>query len=270
MIRRFRKNDIHTNRSTGFTLLELLIVIAVIAVLMAILLPALNRAKGLANRVVCSSNLRNLGKAWHMFLEDNNGRFYQGFKANADYGGWEGLKEYRSDRPLNEYAGLKDPNSATEQSADVFRCPADRGGIPGVFWAEKAFRAFGTSYQTNIFLIGQDRCGAFSARTAVLDKEISKRLPNVNRDGGLMAPSRLLLMGDFGWVNQWHPAPHPYEVLKEMAEWHKKPDCHNMAFLDGHVAFLEIRKGYYVTNEYCVLPFKELYNLALEVQGPPE
>ena len=58
--------------------------------------------------------------------------------------------------------------------------------------------------------------------------------------------------------------------LKEMAEWHNKPDCHNLAFLDGHVAFLNIRKGYYVTDEYCVLPFEDLCSLAHEVQGPAE
>jgi hypothetical protein len=39
-----------------------------------------------------------------------------------------------------------------------------------------------------------------------------------------------------------------------------------VAFLDGHVEFIRIRKGLYVTPEYCVLPFAELYGLALKVQ----
>jgi hypothetical protein len=43
-----------------------------------------------------------------------------------------------------------------------------------------------------------------------------------------------------------------------------------MAFLDGHVKFLNIRKGYYVTSEYLVLPFEDLRELALQVQGPSE
>ena len=60
------------------------------------------------------------------------------------------------------------------------------------------------------------------------------------------------------------------EVWKELAEWHRKADYHNMAFLDGHVRFQNIRKGFYVTSEYWVLPFEELKELALEVQGPVE
>ena len=235
------RNHRRENRPAGFTLVELLVVIAVIAVLMAVLLPVVRSARDRAKRLGCQSNLRNLATAWKLYLEDHDGRFYQGFRANADYGGWVGLKGW-SPRPLNPYvaSGLK-PTLDTPESAGVFCCPADRGGIPGVFWSEKTFQAFGTSYQTNIFLIGQNRCGTFSSGTAVLDREIDKRLPNVHRDQGLVNPARLLLIGDFGWINQWDPEPHIYEELKEMAEWHNKPDCHNLAFLDGHVAFLDIR-----------------------------
>jgi hypothetical protein len=40
-----------------------------------------------------------------------------------------------------------------------------------------------------------------------------------------------------------------------------------MAFLDGHVAFTKIRKNYYITDDYSVLPFKDLYGLAYKVQN---
>jgi hypothetical protein len=42
------------------------------------------------------------------------------------------------------------------------------------------------------------------------------------------------------------------------------------AFLDGHVAFTKIRKTYYITDDYSILPFKDLYELAYKVQkeGP--
>jgi hypothetical protein len=40
-----------------------------------------------------------------------------------------------------------------------------------------------------------------------------------------------------------------------------------MAFLDGHVGFLNLRKGIYVADEYTVLPFKELHGLAREIQA---
>lgn len=268
MICRFHKKSRYTDPSAGFTLVELLVVVAIIAVLMAILMPVLRSARDLGKRVRCGSNLRTLAIAWRLYLDDYNGRFYQGLRANADYGGWKGLKGW-SPRPLNPYVGLE-PTLESPNSAKIFCCPADRGGIPGIFWAEKTYHERGTSYQTNIFLIGQNACGTFSAGTAVLDEEINKRLSTVHRDQGLVNPARLLLMGDYGWINQWMPRAHLYEELKEMAEWHNKPDCHNLAFLDGHVQFLNIRKGYYVTDEYCVLPFKDLCSLALDVQGPAE
>lgn len=256
------------NKYIGFTLIELLVVVSVIALLLAILMPSLGKARALAKRVGCGNNLRQLTLAWTEYLNDHEGRFYQGTRANLDYGGWKGLKGWWP-RPLNRYVGLDDPNGVTENDAKVFCCPSDRGGIPGAFLREKAYRVHGTSYQTNIFLIGQNRCGTFSDNTAVLDQEIGKRLLNLNRSQ-VASPSRLLLIGDYGWVNQWKPKPHPEQEWKDLAEWHGKIDCHNMAFLGGHVSFLNIRKGFYVTGGYWVLPFQDLRELALKVQGPAE
>ncbi len=64
----------------GFTLIELLVVIAIIAILAAILFPVLARAKDSARAAGCSSNLSQIGKAYSMYVEDNNGRYPAGFR----------------------------------------------------------------------------------------------------------------------------------------------------------------------------------------------
>ena len=59
----------------GFTLVELLVVIAIIALLMAILVPALAKAKALAYRMLCGANLAGIGKAMSLYSQDFDGDF---------------------------------------------------------------------------------------------------------------------------------------------------------------------------------------------------
>jgi prepilin-type N-terminal cleavage/methylation domain-containing protein/prepilin-type processing-associated H-X9-DG protein len=70
----FRGKIVRSNmkQTEGFTLIELLVVIAVIAILMAILMPALTRAKEQGERAACLSNLKQLQLAWILYADDND------------------------------------------------------------------------------------------------------------------------------------------------------------------------------------------------------
>ena len=72
-----------TNANRGFTLVELLVVIAVIALLASLLLPALAKAKSRALRTLCVSNMRQWGIALSLYASDNN----DFFPANLDDAG---------------------------------------------------------------------------------------------------------------------------------------------------------------------------------------
>jgi len=244
-------------RLRALTLVELLVVVAILSVLLAVMIPSLRQARIMAHGVVCQSNLRQLAFGWHEYLDDHHERFYQGINANLEYGGWEGMVQ-ASPRPLNPYLGLAADLKAAE-GAEVFCCPADTGGVPGYAQQEKAFRYLGTSYQTNILLIGQDAIAFWDQRCQALHEKINVQLKDltVNR---ICAPSKLLLLGDYGWVNEW------MTYAKRRTEWHHRDCHHNLAFMDGHVEFLRIRKGQYVTDDYYVLPFGELHGLARQVQ----
>jgi len=84
------------NKQKAFTLIELLVVIAIIALLMSILMPAMQRVKKQARSVACLSKLKQWGIFFAMYADDYDGRFMKGFtvsnrwvSALGDYYKWD-------------------------------------------------------------------------------------------------------------------------------------------------------------------------------------
>jgi len=72
-------------KNKGFTLIELMIVIAIIAILASILVPNFAKSRDKANLESCKSNLRNIGLAMELYAQDNNGNFFPPSSPNYIY-----------------------------------------------------------------------------------------------------------------------------------------------------------------------------------------
>ncbi len=70
-------------QKTGFTLIELLVVISIIALLLALLMPSLEKAREQGRQVVCLANLKDLTLAWMMYADDNDGKIVNGEAGDA-------------------------------------------------------------------------------------------------------------------------------------------------------------------------------------------
>ncbi len=198
---------ITVEKSKGFTLIELLVVIAIIALLMAILIPALNRAREQGKRTACLYNLKGLGLAWIMYADDNDGRLVRG---NAEDDGWvKRIGTLPNEEPIEEQLDAIRNGLLFKYAkmAKLYRCPvAERNEM----------RTYSTVHSMNgVEFIGSG--------------DVYKKLSEIRRPG-----ERLVFLDDYGedwdacWA-VWHTQP---------SWWNPTPMRHHggttLALADGH------------------------------------
>jgi prepilin-type N-terminal cleavage/methylation domain-containing protein len=106
------------NLKRAFTLIELLVVIAIIAILAALLLPALSRSKGKANRAACLGNCRQINQGVLMYAQDNAGTF----PALSEPNPYPNGVSFFFKELVKSYVGLSGPPKKGDK---LFICPSE-------------------------------------------------------------------------------------------------------------------------------------------------
>jgi prepilin-type N-terminal cleavage/methylation domain-containing protein len=197
----------------GSTLIELLVVIAIIGVLVSLLLPALNRARERGRRSVCASNLRQIGQATTMYMDEWRGWLPQGSVGTGNATVlWNGGTIYMGVLFINNYL---------PQSAGVQYCPSRR-----IF----------SRFSSTCPLFGWQKWVAWQTRTAPnAYVECSYGYHNAQR---LMPGQEICLAADVFWWDTYI-APDG-STGPSLGYFYGAPACHgeqyyNTLFSDGSV-----------------------------------
>lgn len=239
----------------GFSVVELIISLAIVAILVGLLLPLLGHTRSIAHEAVCANNLRQIGLGWHAYFQE-----HEQFPRHTDEPDWQygGVKflgggelvVLDADRPINPYmAGEAQAESG--RVARAFACPADMGiylkgprNAPkqSVLNGRTCFEAFGTSYRANPFLLDSTRAGIDDLARPLKVAEVTAQ------------PSRLLLVADPIWYIASGAGGPKQDVLD--ASWHSEPSGGNMAAFDGSIRFVVFGPG--PSDRYELMPRPEL------------
>lgn len=215
----------NSDSAKGFTLVELLVVSAIVAILAALSLPALTSSKSAALRTQCLSNQRQIGVALEMYVMDNADvmPLLQGWNGLSGQDGTYDFFVAATNRPLNALLG---------GSRQVSKCPADKGDAyaahptpPG----KNCWDMFGTSY------LPQWSHSGFGVQYVFGTTGDPVNFPSIKESVLGRHPANKIILGD--WM--WHPNRGNTDP-RSIWHNHRGQSLTMMLWGDGHASTLSI------------------------------
>lgn len=251
--------------SRGYSLVELALVVALLALLAALLMPLLKQCRSQANKTKCMSNMRQLGKAFQSYVQDWGGRWPcpgglrgdRSYWAQSGYGGiapyvqsYGGLKTIWCCPELTEWYGIYPPRSYSMNS--YMRDPVDWE------WIDACGYILGIKITAGVL----DNMILVPNRTILLYEGIPETSITYVVGGKGEYIDHIDRCGNWTQVKGWFKSNAPkLHSLGSTKPWHGR--CNNYIYCDGHAASFPPHKypntpARDCTNEWYVQKYRNV------------
>ena len=236
-----------------FTLVELLVVIGIIALLIAILMPALSRARQQANTVKCASNMRQIGALAHQYANENKGfipRDYhhtqRGHILWAEAFGKYLLNDWTDKVPAPSLPGPDRDKAMVPlfQRIEIYQCPAFPNEDMPLDYVTNGFPIstrvnWNSEAEPAINIVQVRRAGEMVYMTEAVNNTAKQPVDRFDQHDV--------------WVPEHLPAHQPNKKERRMLDDDRHKKLANVLFLDGHVdgiPYMDLKEEYFRHPEY--------------------